>query len=137
MCRLTSNHILCKCMQIWNKWTEVILCSKMLRMITFIQKKSINGKLGNLEQYTKHFLMLMTSSKAANYQKNLKDDEKAKALEATKFDFGFHFQHVPPWNLKKVKALFSSTFPAVFSWISCSANNKIWSFPYIVFSPMK
>ena len=57
-----------------------------------------NGKLGTIYQT---YLDVNEIIKSSNLSEESKDDEIAKALEARKFAFGSHYQHVPPWNLKK------------------------------------
>ena len=56
------------------------------------------GKLGTIYQT---YLDVNEIIKSSNLSEESKDDEIAKALEARKFAFGSHYQHVPPWNLKK------------------------------------
>jgi hypothetical protein len=58
-------------------------------------------KTGTITTIYQTYLDVNETIKSSNLSEESKVDEKAKALEARKFAFGSHFQHVPPWNLRK------------------------------------
>ena len=88
-------------------------------------------KTGRLSTVYQTFLDANAIIDHSNLTEERKSIEK-KSFGCKEISFWVKLQPCPSLESEAVKTFSSFSSPAVFSGISCSANNQIWSSPYII-----